>query len=126
MNESPEGTTQQEKEKAANMNNFYLNLPGGGYRALEAPSGSERGKIMDTIDELLKTEFLHFDIQATCLAIDETGHAMADALNQKLPPEEYSKVVQHAIEASAEAREKLRPLFNRMIELGFDPLSLSR
>jgi hypothetical protein len=126
MNESTEGAAQQEKENTANMNNFYLNLPGGGYRALEAHSNPERKKIMDAIDQLLKTEFLHLDIQAICLAIDETGHTMADALNRKLPPDEYRKIIQHAIETSAEAREKIRPLFNRMVELGFDPELLAR
>lgn len=122
----------QEGEVPFNMNNFHLNLPDGGNRQFkgspEVPSAMERTRVMDAIDELLAGEFANLDVSRISKTIFDAGKAVQAAVNSGnyRTREALEGVVGSQLEAAKQAREELRPLFNKLVELGFSPELLAR
>lgn len=108
MREFPE---KQPPEALPSMNNFYAYLPGGWLRPYSDDS-SEKRKLMDAIDQLLKDEFPQINGSEIAGKITETNRLVIGALNRKESPAELVRQMN-------ETSEKLRPLFNRLIEMGF-------
>ena len=118
-----------ELKKPADMNNFYLYLPGGSYRECTGAKGAkERTRVMDAIDQLLAGEFSHLDAAKIYQTIIDASRAVADALNSGRfkNTKGLDQLTKPHIEASDRAREELRPLFEKLIEMGFDPKLLTR
>ena len=129
MKESAENKIPEKKEKPINMNNFPLYLLHGGlYRKFYGDEkAKEKTRLMDAIDELLVSEFSDLNVEEIMSTIQENRKIFFDAMNNpKLSEEERHKVMDPASKLEQEAREKLRPLFNRLIEMGFDPKILTR
>lgn len=124
VEKSLEGITPQEKEPLFNMNNFYFYLPGGYYRGfrLKTATFQTRVRIMEAIDTLLIGEFSSLDAQKIYDTIHTCEKAMADALNSRRyeTSQQLEQALGPKIQAGREAREKLRPLFHRLVEMGFD------
>lgn len=116
---------QQEKEPIS-LNNFYFNLPNGLYRGLE--ESDEEKKMVGAIDELLAGEFSSLDTARIYGTIMDAHRAISDALSsgQAKTTEEVTKAIAPYVAISKEANEELRPLFNRLVELGFNPKILTR
>ncbi len=109
MRETPE---KQPQETPPSMNNFYAYLPGGWLREYydESP---EKHKLMDAIDQLLKDEFPQINGREIASIMIEINRSIIQALNKNESSTELKKQFK-------EAEEKLRPLFNRLLEMGFN------
>ena len=95
------------------MNNFFMMLPGGylrKYRGSEPDNNepSDKGRAMDKIDELLRDEFPDIDPR-------EIIDIRNDYLDKKASQAQYD-----------ESQAKLRRLYDRLIELGYDENVLRR
>jgi len=124
-----EGKPPQEKEPFF-LNNFYCFLPGGPYRSFY-DSSPEKAKIIDAIDELLKSEFSNLDTQSIIDGQYEAGEILAELSDFDRPKsDEQRKVLMDRLkelEATAkESDDKLRPLFDRLVEMGFNAVELTR
>jgi len=127
MKEPSEGNISPENEKPIDMNNFRFNLPGGIYRTMS--HDPERKKVMDTIDQLLETEFSHLDVNEIYSTVRENSQTAIAAFNQALSQKSFEgldEITRPAVAAAAAANEELRPLFDRLVKLGFDPELLVR
>lgn len=128
--EAREGKPIQEKEKTINMGIFYLFLPGGRYREFKGMDDAEEfTQIMEAIDQLLATEFKHLDTERIFKAISEGLHAMAmtfrpnkryliNLSDQEI--KEKRQLIKPQLEAAEKAEEELRPLFDKLVAMGFD------
>lgn len=126
---SPENKSRPEKEQPVNMNNFHLYLPDGYNRQRgRAENTPEQIEIMDAIDRLLATEFSHLDAARIYKTMLEPNRAITDGVNsgRYKSSAELQKAVKPKEEAARLAREELRPLFNRLVEMGFDPETLGQ
>ena len=105
------------------MNNFFLYMPGGYYR--QYSSLEDKVRIMKAIDELLAGEFASLDVCAimqtmkTIYALITEVMADGDYLKQKESLGEKIDMVNREL-------EKLRPLFDQLVLMGFDPVLLAR
>lgn len=125
MNEETIKTPVVENEpqiKPPLMENFYSYLPGGRFRALDTDKYPEKQKLMQTIDELLRDEFPEINGSEIANRIFEISGLIIKSLNNKGPREERQLLSAEIREVS----ERLRPLFNRLLEMGFDIEELIR
>lgn len=106
---------QQNPEKELSMNNFWMILPGSRYRTknedilLRGGEGSKKDIIIK-LDELLSGELANINSLEILKAIDDS---------RDFPSDETRKNYEIAM-------EKLRVVYNRLIELGFDENLLRR
>lgn len=123
---TPEDIPPQKEGRPVNMNNFYSNLPDGSYR--KRAGSEERARVIEAIDKLLASEFSYLDVKRIRATIIEAESAFAEAFNHRPPysQEEFKRATQIAGDASRKAREELRPLFDKLIEMGFDPELLAK
>jgi hypothetical protein len=124
---SPESPPTPEGEPLANMNNFHLYLPEGSHRQYQNARGAKmRTQVMEAMDQLLATEFSHLDTAKISQTIKDTGQAVADIVNSgRFQSKELELATEPHFVASDQAREQLRPLFNKLVEMGFDPKVLA-
>ncbi|MDD2807505.1 MAG: hypothetical protein PHW95_03245 [Patescibacteria group bacterium] len=99
-------------ETLTNTNNFYTYLPGGWLRDLGG-ANPEQQRLMAAIDQLLQDEFSDINGAEIAKTMAEANQSIAQAFNDKGSPDQ-------ARAQFKAAEEKLRPLFNRLLELGFD------
>jgi len=99
-------------------------MPGGYKRGLDG--GDEDAlRVIDAVDRLLAGEFSNIDVVSIMNITNEVYRlvtrvlAAGDYQNQRQTLEEKIELVDRE-------KEKLRPIFNRMLELGFDPVILTR
>ena len=131
--ESIGGKPSQEKEKEVpvNMSNFYFYLPDTSYRKFAEDKGTDSKKVIEVVDSLLANEFSHLDTKRIYEAIKGANQAAIDFLNSmrdKSPEElaELKEALEPKIEAAKKADEELRPLFNKLVKMGFDPKLLAK
>jgi predicted AAA+ superfamily ATPase len=108
--------------KPPSMNNFYSYLPGGRFRELNNDQNPEKQRLMQTIDELLKDEFPEINGLEIHNHIFKISGLILKTFSNNVPPEERKKLFSELREVS----EKLRPLFNRLLEMGFDINEITR
>ena len=124
----PESSESRENEqKLPKMNNFLCYLPGGIYREImkEDPKGKE---IMDAIDMLLQEpEFSSIDSEKILTTNRECGEALSPCFDLSLPEEVregWNEKFQELCRERDEYMETLRPLFNRLIDMGYTKAKL--
>lgn len=118
MNESPRTA---EKEGPEFLNNFVHYLPGGRYRSYYGKD-QEKDKIISAIDELLKNEFPDLDPKVIHEDVEKCSKLLEQAINfdNALTTTERESNVDEIKELGEKLDNTLRPLLNRMMELGFD------
>jgi hypothetical protein len=128
MQETFEKINHQNSEKPIDMNNFYFNLPGGYYRQYYGKN-NKKTQLMDAIDRLLMMEFPHLDVALIYQTIQQTEQLISEVLNNhRHDPsrQDIHEFICSSIDRSKTMREQLRPLFNRLIAMGFDSYFLTR
>ena len=113
------------EEKPICMNNFYMLMPGGYYRQLVEDCDDEEIRLIAAIDDLLASEFAGLDVVAVMNNIVRV-HRMIISAAETGTLNDQLKVVEETIDYITGEKEKLRPLFNRLVERGFDPVFLAR
>jgi len=109
------------KSKQENMNNFYGKLPGGYARRYKGKSQAY-DKLFGEIDRLLVEEFSDLQINEILAAINAAEDVTCEALNRHFTSfKEFDKFVGSAPRKGRAAYRKLKPLFDRLVEFGFDP-----
>lgn len=118
-----------EGERQVPLNNFRFYLPGGAYREFPADA-----QICSAVDTLLQTEFSELDIQQIS---ERLGKLQRQSFNLasgylsviKCSPEEVTALDQQLTKVNStfmKECDKLRPLFERLVEMGFDIADLTR
>lgn len=116
------------------MNNFFLYLPGGSRRGLNEqasadPKNEEVKKtkqFIEAMDRLLKEEFSNIDPKEILANMARSNWLVATAYSpdettgQDKTEEEQEKLCEEARILSEDVNGKLVPLFNRLVEMGFD------
>ena len=109
------------RSRTKHMNNFYTKLPGGYYRSRAGKRDKERG-LFGEIDRLLVDEFSDLPVAEILAAINAAEDITCDALNQHFTSvKEFDKFVGSIPRKGRAAYRRLQPLFDRLVELGFDP-----
>lgn len=123
MKQTPERELHAE-EGPPPMNNFLCYLPGGAYSGEVYDILPKQEKVVAAINKLLKGEFTSID-----LAIISKKQNEIRALNNKalggegfedLSDEDFEEIYRRVGQLSTEIDEEIRPLFDRLIEMGFD------
>ena len=111
MSEQPKGDRREKEPSPPTTNNFYANLPGGGYRGRE-----DKAKLHEAIDQLLQSEFADFDV-GQCLE----GINRGDELFSQYHKDGYSdkELLKQIKQQTQETEGRLRPLFERLHDMGF-------
>ncbi len=118
---TPEGEISPESKKPFKTNNFFLY-----FSESEQYKGSEEdARVRRAIDKLLAGEFKNLDVHRIYQDIDAANAAMEEALNSGRY-DELQKVIKPKLESGRKAEEELRPLFNKLVEMGFDPELLAQ
>jgi hypothetical protein len=119
-----------EKEKNVDLNNFRFYLPGGAYRQY-VERDTVKAQICNAVDTLLNTEFSDLDIpqiSATLSRLQSEGLDFISRYRSAKGPEEIAALDKEANEGEAlfnTEYDKLRPLFVRLLELGFNERDLT-
>ena len=128
--ENPTFDTGKESEPYF-MNNFYCYLPGGPYRRYYGGDDEEKTKIMDAFDKLVAEEFT--DIELNQIVADKTkarelsSQVYGRPFDADLLPEvEEQRIMDEARALSKSVYDRIRPIFNRLIELGFKAYKLAQ
>ena len=101
------------------MNNFWDYLPGGGSR-YTADVIPRRARMIAKMDRLLKEEFPQIDGEAIVRRSLEITKEIGDLMHSGKPEVEFVPPLLKLGEEARILEEQFRPLFNRLIELGFD------
>ena len=124
----PNSDKTKEKKPRKFLNNFFLNLPGGIYRD-NYGKHPESTRLMDAIDKLLKEEFPNINIQeifenrkkANSLAM-----GAIEGIKRDMPKEEQEKLLADAKIYGEKVDTALQPLFQRLVDMGFEEGFLMR
>jgi hypothetical protein len=117
------------ENKHGHMGNFYLNMPVEEFRQNNGKS-DERIRLYEAIDGLLREEFPKINGAEIALTLQELNQEICRLLDTKIQPgagrpgQEETAALQFLQGRRTRVYEKLRPLFNRVIKSGFDPLYL--
>ena len=127
--ENPTFDTGKESEPYF-MNNFFCYLPGGSYRGYYG-NDEEKTKIMDAFDKLVAEEFT--DLELNQIVADKTkarelsSQVYSRPFDAELLPEvEEQRIMDEARALSKSVDDRIRPIFNRLIELGFKAYKLAQ
>ena len=99
------------------MNNFYYNLPGGDYRT-EYSDDPEKKVLFEAIDCLLEAEFPDLDVEEPMQAINIANKTIGAYFKDR--SEEALAAAKQAEKTKSEAKDKIRPVYQRLLELGYD------
>lgn len=129
MLEKTFGKKPPQETEPLHLNNFYCYLPGGAYRRFY-DSSPEMARIMDAVDKLLQEEFSDLNIQK----IVDQHHEAQDVVKEMFDfsvqrTEEENDALEKKLNvlklAGQEGDDKLRPLFKRLIVMGFNAKNLA-
>lgn len=101
------------------MNNFYAWLPGG-YKREYYEDDENHARVIDAMDKLLAEEFTDLEVEKILHVMLKTYTTVMVTVREGRNEEEHLSLDEKLAIAHRE-EEKLRPLFNRLVELGFDP-----
>ncbi len=106
-------------------------MPNGYYRELVENADtesvdSERIRVFYTIDRLLATEFNALDTTAIVKVIQSAHRALMNVAPEHRRDDSVMSPIYLQLDQCEREYEKIRPLFNRLVEMGFDPYFLSR
>jgi hypothetical protein len=119
------GRESDEGQIPEKMNNFFAFLPGGYRRELTEDGDLEERRVIEVMDELLAGEFAYLDVTSLINLYNSVSEEMNTAIGDGTYREKEAYFDKKNMEVKA-AKEMIRPLFNRMIEMGFDPVFLIR
>lgn len=126
MPESFEQKSPEESGVVSSLNNFHLYLPSNAQRSIYRAS-PEKVRLMEAIDRLLQTEFSKIDL-SEILEIDAKKDQLIKAgieIHITGGSEaEMDRTIQEDEALSKKKYDILLPLFNRLLELGFDKKTL--
>ncbi len=127
------------------MNNFFMLMPGGEYRRLlskRLPRENDeeynryterRKKQVEAIDKLLREEFPNLEADKICPRMLQNGRRWGKLWNESMEKDVLPERLREINEEMNKIRqqdllekEKLRPLFIRLVEIGFAPIDLIR
>lgn len=128
MKESYEGKLPESEHYF--MNNFFCYLPGGSYRRYYGDN-EEKTKIMDAFDKLTTVEFSDLDLNQIVEEVNKSKELTSQVYGlpfdaEPLPEAEERRIMDEARVLSKSVDDKLRPIFNRLIELGFKSSELAK
>lgn len=121
-----------EMEPITGMNNFFMNLPEGYYRNVAEMIGNsgqyedlqtihDRLRLFSEIDVLLALEFSALDWRRAVELIQEAKEMQENLRKDNSIDSETRASLKRIVDKKFSMAEKLlTPLFNRLLELGFD------
>lgn len=125
MSESFEKELPEESE-APSLNNFHMYLPSNVQRSIYSKN-PEKAHLMETIDRLLQTEFseIHLpEIMEIDAKKDQLIKAGMKIYSTGGSEAELARLDQEDKALGKKKYDILLPLFNRLLELGFDKRTL--
>ena len=97
----------------------------GGYKRDYYGEEDEITQVIDAIDRLLAGEFADLEVakimEITMTVYEKVRQASIEGMNQ-VNIDSFAD----ELDMADREKEKLRPLFNRMLQMGFDPAVLTR
>lgn len=125
------------EEEPVRMNNFFFNLLPPDHDASfrnerHGAKDKKRKKLFEAIDLLLENEFSHLDIKRILEDICKEEQSINDLIKisrqysslEEMRKDEAHKEIFEKLDRDrkrfVEGNEELRPLFNKLLEMGFD------
>lgn len=119
LQKAKEGGYAVDEDGIPSMNNFWDYLPGGGSR-YTGEVNPHRARMITEMDRLLKEEFPQINGEAIVKRIREIQKEIGDLMHSGKPEAEFVPPLLKLGEEAKKIEEQFRPLFNRLVELGFD------
>lgn len=122
-------TSESSAEKPLNLNNFWMYLPGGIYREYNSGNKeSKQGKIISAMDSLLENEFSTLnaaEIYQNRLKANELVKGIQHS-TEEITIEQENIIMNQVKQICVETDAIITPLFQRLVEMGFDETLLAR